>query len=143
MEHENKTRTAIWLYPSTIQRMDALLDGDNSESRSEFVEKALAFYIGYIDTENVSEYLSRALVQTLQGIVDDNERRLRSLIFKWAVELEMLVNVIAAHYGDDDISLSELRGYAAQQVKRTNGQVDFERALEVQRQLPDDDAWRD
>lgn len=140
---ENRVRFPLRMSQDTDRLIKELMPIANCQSENEFIETAIRFYTGYLNTENVSDYLSRALVQTLQGIVDDNERRLRSLIFKWAVELEMLVNVIAAHYGDDNISLRELRGYAVEQVKRSNGQVDFERALDVQRQLPDDETWLD
>ncbi len=89
--------------------------------------------MGYLAAEDVSEYLSRALTATLRGIVDDNENRHRSLLFKWAVELNMLMHVVASHFGGDPISLRELRGYAVDEVKRTNGQVSFDNALSVQR----------
>ena len=73
--------------PRVIRRMDSWLEEDNCSTRSEFIEKALRFYMGYLATEDTSEYLSQALVDTLQGIVADNSNRLRTMIFKWCVEL--------------------------------------------------------
>ena len=60
-EHDNKKRTAVWLTPGVIRRMDGWLEEDNCKTRSEFIEKALRFYMGYLATEDTSEYLSRAL----------------------------------------------------------------------------------
>lgn len=139
MSDENKKRTAVWLSPSVIRRMDSWLEEDNCSTRSEFIEKALRFYMGYLATEDTSEYLSQALVDTLQGIVADNSNRLRTMIFKWCVELNMMGHTIAAHFRADPIDRRELRAYAVDEVKRTNGQISFDRALDQQRRLLDDD----
>mgnify|MGYP002543493476 FL=1 len=139
MSEENKKRTAVWLSPGVIRRMDSWLEEDNCSTRSEFIEKALRFYMGYLATEDTSEYLSQALVDTLQGIVADNSNRLRTMIFKWCVELNMMGHTIAAHFRADPINRRELRAYAVDEVKRTNGQISFDRALDQQRRLLDDD----
>ena len=138
MSDENKKRTAVWLSPGVIRRMDSWLEEDNCSTRSEFIEKALRFYMGYLATEDTSEYLSQALVDTLQGIVADNSNWLRTLIFKWCVELNMMGHTIAAHFRADPINRRELRAYAVDEVKRTNGQISFDRALDQQRRLLDD-----
>ena len=139
MSDENKKRTAVWLSPGVIRRMDSWLEEDNCSTRSEFIEKALRFYMGYLATEDTSEYLSQALVDTLQGIVADNSNRLRTMIFKWCVELNMMGHTIAAHFRADPINRRELRAFAVDEVKRTNGQISFDRALDQQRRLLDDD----
>ena len=54
MEHENKTRIPAWLRPSTIRRMDGWLEEANCKSRSEFIEKSLHFYMGYLGAEDAS-----------------------------------------------------------------------------------------
>ena len=138
MSEENKKRTAVWLSPGVIRRMDSWLEEDNFSTRSELIEKALRFYMGYLATEDTSEYLSQALVDTLQGIVADNSNRLRTMIFKWCVELNMMGHTIAAHFRADPINRRELRAYAVDEVKRTNGQISFDRALDQQRRLLDD-----
>ena len=69
MAEENKKRTAVWLTPGVIRRMDGWLEEDNCKTRSEFIEKALRFYMGYLATEDTSEYLSRALADTLRGYI--------------------------------------------------------------------------
>ena len=87
MADENKIKTTIWIYPSLLQRVDSWLAEDNCSSRSEFVEKAIRFYIGYLTSEDVSEYLSQALVTTLKGTMDENSNRQRALLFKLCVEV--------------------------------------------------------
>ena len=80
-------------------------------------------------------------MDTLQGIVADSHNRLRSMIFKWCVELNMMGHTIAAHFRADPIHTRELRAYAVDEVKRTNGQVSFESAVRSQRRIEPDDTW--
>lgn len=144
MEEQNKKKTTFWVPPETIRRMDSWLAADNCASRSEFVDKALRFYMGYLSSEDTTLFLSDALVATLRGIVGDNENRIRSVMFKQAVELNMMSHTIAAHFRADPIDRRELRAFAIEEVKRTNGQVSFEHALDVQRRFPsENDEWVD
>lgn len=138
-ESENKKRTAVWLSPGVIRRMDGWLEEDNCRTRSEFIEKALRFYMGYLNTEDTSVFLSKVLVDTLQGIVADNANRLRTLIFKWCVELNMMSHTVAAHFRADPLDRRDLRAYAVDEVKRTNGQISFDKAVEMQRRFQSDE----
>ena len=134
----HKKRTAVWIDPNVIHRMDSWLEADNCKTRSEFIEKALRFYMGYLATEDTSAFLSRALVDTLRGILRDNANRLSTLLFKWCVELNMMGHTIAAHFRADPVNRRELRAYAVDEVKRTNGKIRFDDALDQQRRLTDD-----
>lgn len=134
-EHDNKKRTAVWLTPGVIRRMDGWLEEDNCKTRSEFIEKALRFYMGCLATEDTSEYLSRALADTLRGTLADNENRLRTLLFKLCVEVNMMGHTVAAHFRADPVNRRELRAYAVDEVLRTNGKISFDDALDLQRQV--------
>ena len=132
---ENKKRTAVWLAPGVIHRMDGWLEEDNCKTRSEFISKALRFYMGYLAAEDTSEHLSRALVDTLRGTLADNENRLRTLLFKLCVEVNMMGHTVAAHFRADPVNRRELRAYAVDEVLRTNGKISFDDALDLQRQV--------
>ena len=132
---ENKKCTAVWLTPGVIRRMDGWLEEDNCKSRGEFAEKALRFYMGYLATEDTSEYLSRAMVDTLRGTLADDENRLRTLLFKLCVEVNMMGHTVAAHFRADPVNRRELRAYAVDEVLRTNGKISFDDALDLQRQV--------
>ena len=131
MDEENRLKITLWLKPGIVRRMDGWLEEDNCKSRGEFAEKALRFYMGYLATEDTSEYLSRALVDTLRGTLADNENRLRTLLFKLCVE----GHTVAAHFRADPVNRRELRAYAVDEVLRTNGKIRFDDALDLQRQI--------
>ena len=82
-----------------------------------------------------------SILTAIQGTLEDNNNRLCRIIFKWAVELNMMCHTIAAHFRTDDIYTRELRGFAVDEVKRTNGQVSFESAVQHQRRIEPDDEW--
>lgn len=136
MEHENKTRIPTWLRPSTIRRMDGWLETANCKSRSEFIEKSLHFYMGYLGAKDASEYLPDELTATLHEIVTGSTNRTNCLLFKCAVEQGIMAHTIAAHFGDAMEDRRALRDYVTDEVKRTNGQIKFEDAQDIQRMLP-------
>ena len=142
MEEQNKKKTTLWIHPDFMLRMDSWLEYDNCKSRSEFIEKALRFYMGYLSAGDTSDYLCSALVATLRGTMENNNNRMRSLLFKWAVELNLAVHTIAAHFDVSEEDRGGLRRFAVEEVKRTNGQISFDHAVEVQKQLPVDE-WRE
>ena len=137
--HSNKKKTTIWLYPEVIHRMDGWLEADNCASRSEFVDKAIRFYMGYLATEDTSEYLSDELLATVRGVTTENNNRLSRLLFKLCVELNMAMHTVAAHFDVDELDREELRQFAEDEVKRANGQISFDKALRIQRQRFDED----
>ena len=141
-DEQNKKKTTLWIRPDLILRMDSWLEHDNCKSRSEFIDKALRFYMGYLSAGDTSDYLCSALVTTLRGTLENNNNRMRSLLFKWAVELNLAVHTIAAHFDVREEDRDRLRWYAIEEVKRTNGQISFDHAVEMQKQLPSDE-WQE
>ena len=135
MNDQNREKITLWLKPDLLRRMDGWLEEDNCSNRREFIEKALRFYMGYLATEDTSEYLSRALVDTLRGTLADNENRLCTLLFKLCVEVNMMGHTVAAHFRADPVNRRELRAYAVDEVLRTNGKISFDDALDLQRQV--------
>ena len=134
MNDKNKKGLTTWLKPETIQKVDFWMPLDNCRSRSEFVEKALVFYIGYLETNDASKYLCEVLSTLIKGILENNNNRMRSLLFKWCVELNMACHTIAAHFKADELNRQALRAYAVREVKETNGQISFDHALDKQRE---------
>lgn len=133
MPDENKRKYAFWLRPSTVQLAEELYRRDNCGSRSEYVEKAIHFYTGYISEKDSSEFLSRTLVSTMRGMLDDTENRMATLLFKLTVEVSILMNVLAAMTDVDEGTLHRLRIKCVEDAKRTNGSISFAHVVRAQR----------
>lgn len=127
-----KKRTAVWLYPETIDKMDNLLERDNCKSRSEFIDKALNFYMGYLVSEDTTGYLSKILISAIQGTLKETENRNSSNLFRLSVEMSMMMNILAAGLEINEEELHSLRGRCVQQVKKTRGKASMEEAIKFQ-----------
>jgi len=132
-QHKAKNRTAVWLYPETIVKMDSMLETDNTKNRSEFIEKALQFYMGYLTSENTGEYLPKVLVSAMQGILRETETRNSSNLFRLSVEMSMMMNILAAGLEISDEDLRKLRGRCVNEVKKTRGKISIDDAVKFQR----------
>lgn len=127
-----KKRTAVWLYPETMDKMDSLLERDNCKSRSEFIDKALDFYMGYLVSEDTTSYLSKILISAIQGILKETENRNANNLFRLSVEMSMMMNILAAGLEISEEELRSLRGRCVQQVRKTRGKISMEEAVKFQ-----------
>lgn len=132
-EREVKRRFQSWFKPSILELVDRLYEQDNRRSRSEFMEKAIVFYAGYLSTENARGYLPNVVTSTLKAIVDNSDNRQNRMMFKLAVEVAIVQNLIAVTQDIDPLTLERLRGECVKEVKRLNGGFSFEDAMEWQR----------
>lgn len=57
----------------------------------------------------------------MRGTVQDSENRIARLLFKLAVEVNMMMNVLAAGMEISDEDLKTLRARSVREVKQTNG----------------------
>ncbi len=132
MEKEKKIRIPLWIYPSVEDKIQKNYEADNCKSPSEFIEKAVLFYCGYLSSEEYKQYLPGVIVSTMQGSLDSFEDRMATLLFKMAVELCMILHVTAATNEIDEETLTRLRGLCVDEVKRLRGAVRLEDAVKFQ-----------
>ena len=129
---DQKQKTAVWLHPATRELIESLYAGDNCKSRSEFIDKAVQFYSGYLSHDKNKAYLPQVLVSTFRGMLDSYEDRQASLLFKLAVEMCMMLHVTAATNEIEEETLSRLRGRCVQEVKALRGRVSLDKAVRFQ-----------
>ena len=130
---EIKRRFQLWVKPSTLELVGRYMEDDNCSSQSEFIEKAVLFYTGYLSAKENKTYLPNIVTSTLKGIVAESDSKQSRLLFKLAVEMAMMMNLLAASQEVDKVSLERLRGECVKEVKRLNGSFSFEDALDWQK----------
>lgn len=126
---ENKKKFALWMYPDTLEKIGEIYREDNCESKSEFIEKAVNFYIGYLTSEDKKSYLPSVVTSTLKSIVAESDNRQNRMLFKLAVEIAIMQNLVASSQDIDRLALERLRGECVKEVKRLNGNFSFEDAV--------------
>lgn len=130
---ENKTKFALWVYPQTLKDVGTHYQHDNCKSQSEFIEKAIRFYIGYLDEEKSVNYISPMITETVKAQINGTEQRLARLLFKVAVELGKLSHILAAANEIEDETLSKLNAMCIEEVRRINGIISAEDAVDYQK----------
>ena len=127
-----KIKFALRIMPETQQLVKDIYSLDNCQNQSEFIEKAIHFYAGYVSSKNGTEFLTPVLVSALQGTVAHAENHIARLLFKLAVETNMMMNVLASEVDVSPEALERLRGRCIQEVKKTGGAVTFADAMKYQ-----------
>ena len=128
-----KIKFPLWLMPETKATVERLYRQDGCSSQSEFIEKAIQFYAGYLYAQQSQDYFPRVITSTLKGIMADSTNKISRILFKLAVEQAITMNVVAAACNIGREQLEKLRGTCVAQVKRSNGVYSFEDAFDFQK----------
>ena len=130
-----KVKFPLYVFPETMQKIDMLYEADNCKSKTEFIEKAIRFYCGYLLNKDsvAAEYAAPQITAITEGIVKGTEKRLSRALFKVAVELGAVSHMLAAINDIDDETMVKLRAMCTDEVRRINGVINFERAVRYQR----------
>ena len=132
MEMKNNKIT-IRLSDETLKKCNEGMDITNCKVRNEFIEKAIEFYSGYVSAEVHSEFLSDVITESMEGIAKALENRFGKLLFKIAVEMAKLEQMLASINEMDDETIERLHKRCVDEVKKINGIIKMEDAVKYQR----------
>ena len=135
-----KIKFPLWLMPETKATVERLYRQDGCSSQSEFMERAILFYCGYLQSEYAGDFLPKILGETLEAILSMFGDRIGRLLFKQTVELDMGLSLLAECVNLDESVLRKQRAKSVNDVKRTNGQLRLEQKLRTQDPF---DEWPD
>ena len=123
---ENKQKYAFWLEPSLVMEMENMLTEANATSKGDFVRQAIKFYMSYLRLGKSLEFLSPLLAQAIKSQVESVEQNISGVLFKLAVELEKVSNILAWANKYPSDYLESLHEDSAKRVAETNGIISFE-----------------
>ena len=141
---ENRHRHTVWMDDNVWDQVEAHYQRDNCSTKNEYIEKAVRFYSGYLNTQNAGEYLPRVLADVLEGKLTMTETAIRAgftdpnyffgkrmghLLFKLAVDQCLMGQELAAGLEIDPDQLRKARVQCIKMVKETNGEISFEDAV--------------
>ena len=129
---KDKIKFAAYLHPETLDKIKELYRGDDCSSKSEFIEKAVRFYIGYLTAEDKSNYLPNMFLSNMRAIASESDNRMSRMLFKLTVKQAIMMNIMAANYDIEPGTLSRLRGSCVEEVKRLGGSFSMKDAVEWQ-----------
>ena len=130
---KGKLKSTIWLTPSVKDKIEDSYRADNCRSQSEFIEKAVEFYIGYLNTQNASAFLPGVIATVLIGALDNFGQRIGTQLNKVAIEQNMCNHLLAEDTDMDARDYQLLRGRSVREVQSTNGRISFKDVLDFQK----------
>lgn len=133
--NRNKNRHTVWLTDEAWAKVKDYYRTDNCSTQNEYIEKAIQFYSGYLDTEQADSYLPRVLSDVLEGKLGALGSRIGKLLFKLSVDNAVMAHVTAVSIDVDLDTLKKVRVHCIKDVKETNGEIDFEDAYKFQKRI--------
>lgn len=129
----NKIHFNARLSESTMEIIDKHYQFDDYNSKSEFIEEAIEYYDSYLSAEASTEFLESIIDDAMKKNMEAIANRIGTVLFKQAVEIDMMMHVTAATNDIDETTLSKLRGECVQEVKSSLGRISFDSAVRIQK----------
>ena len=129
----DKTKFSIRVDTKLLELCDEYIEKIDALNRTELIETALRFYLSYLTSQNIEDYLLQSLSSVLTSTIHDSENRMACANFKMAVELSKLAHVIAYSHDIDESTMKKLHLKCLDEVKRINGSVKFDDAYKYQK----------
>ena len=130
-----KIKFPLWLMPDTKATVECLYRQDGCNSQSEFIEKAILFYCGYLQSEYAGDFLPKILGETLEAILSMFGDRIGKLLLKQAVEQNVCNHILASDTDIDAARYMKMHTLSMDQVRGTNGKISFVDVLQQEKAL--------
>ena len=119
----NKEKYAFWLTPEAKRMVESDVALANCGSQSEFVEKAVRFYDGYLKVQNAGAFLPHTVADVLEGTLGVFANRMAKLLFNLTVEHNITNHLLAADVDMTREEYNKLRGSSVREVTSTRGTI--------------------
>lgn len=129
MDNEKKQRISLYLDRKLIKRVDKIIKEYGFHSRNEFYSKAAENFIADELLADNKSMVGEKLAKSVAELSEDNARAISKGLFRYAVQLEMVMRMMAEQFEYDIDSIEAMRREAINNVRRTRGKVRLEDIL--------------
>ena len=138
---EKTTKFAAYFTDKQRADMERCRKLEGSRSTTEYVRNAVEFNNSYVSNNDAGLFLPRSIKSYLDGRLGQLEDRVSGLLYKQAVELDMVSGILADSFRFTEDDLRRRRAVSVRNVKQTNGRISFEKRVRESWE-EDDDAWQ-
>lgn len=138
---ENKAKKRRFLLYIPVKQdaeINVFVDNGYAKSQNDFINKAIEFYIGYLQNEKNIDYIAPILSSVIKSQMADIERNLSEIIFKLAVEVAKQNHIAVCRGELDENTLYRLNDLCCRDVASNNGRVQLENAYRFQNRYDED-----
>lgn len=131
-EGRSRARFALYTDEATLDLVEQNYKEDGCGCKSEYISKAIHYYAELHSLKDCSNVIPDIITSTLKDITRESDNRQGRLLFKIAVELTILQNIMAATNNIDVAQLDRVRAICVNEVKKLNGIISFDEAVRWQ-----------
>lgn len=125
MDSENKQRISLYLDRDTVQKADKMMKEYGFKSRNEFYFAAVESFIADELLKENDSALSERLARAVAELSENNAKAISKGLFRYAVQLEMVMRMIATLSDISYREVEDMRREAINNVRRTRGKVNL------------------
>ncbi|MEG1887824.1 MAG: hypothetical protein RR177_06800 [Oscillospiraceae bacterium] len=129
MDSESKQRISLYLDRALVKKTDKLMKEYGFASRNEFYAKASENFIADELLHDNKSIVGEKLAVAVSELSEENARAISKGLFRYAVQLEMVMRIMAEQFDYDKDSIEAMRREAINNVRRTRGKVHLEDIL--------------
>lgn len=125
-QNEVMGSTGVRFTEEQLKRCDEKSD-ELGISRNEFIRDAVEFYLEWLSRESTEKFLTPAFESVISAKLRDTEDRLSRVLFKMAVEQNVLARIVLAdgEYEFPEEAVEKMRRHAIQHLNETNGMLNL------------------
>ena len=128
MDSENMQRISLYLDRGLVKRADSFAKEHGFSSRNELFARAVESLMADSDLQD-NDILGDKLAEAVLKLSEDNAKAISKGLFRYAVQLEMVMRVLAELSEYTPEQVEKMRREAINNVRRTRGKVSLEDIL--------------
>ena len=128
MDSEKMQRISLYLDRGLVKRADRFVKEQGFSSRNELFARAVESLMADSDLQD-NDILGDKLAEAVLRLSEDNAKAISKGLFRYAVQVEMVMRVLAELSEYTPEQVQEMRREAINNVRRTRGKVSLEDIL--------------
>ncbi len=134
-------RLNVTVEDEMLERIDFQKETAKAKDRGDFTRKALEFYLSYLETSRNKDYLNQSVALGVRQGLNDIEKQTMPNIFRLAVEMSMMWNILSATLDLDPAEMRKLRSDCVNAVMATKKHCSPENAMKYQNDYKTNDKF--
>lgn len=128
--YSKRVKSGLAVTEQHLKLVDENLHRAKANSRNDFVEQAIEFYIGCLNAEDSSEYIGELLSSELDRRVSRFTKTFSTNQYKTSVQLAVIAHILADSFDFNREYIDRLYQQCREEVKQLDSVPDFARVCE-------------
>jgi len=129
---QKRVKSGLAVTEHHLKLMDENLRRAKANSRNDFVEQAIVFYIGYLNAEDSSEYIGELLSAQLDRRISTFAKTFSTNQYKTSVQLAIISHILANAFNFNREYVDDLFHRCQMEVKQLDSVPSFARICEAE-----------